>query len=750
MGYFNDSAISFGSDGSARVNLSHSENRGAGSGNGNSGNNGTSGGNEARHEMFIHNGQMGYWEYREVVGSDHEHTAKTFIPVGPSEAEKKAAASELAKETQKAEAASREFALKISAAAATAELQRQNAVSQATLAGQFQSVQESQKKLDVAIQEATKLRVVSENSLNDARNKRQAASSALITATRAEQAWKEMAQKIESKRPRGKSIIAKNGVLGFEERRTRETAEHPVTYLAFVSIEITVAQRDAVQADATNKRSIANRLAAEANVSEQASLLATVNYNNAETRRLSASAALVASQQAASRAAEAERQRQLAEAAAALAAEEKRLADEAVKAAEEARDKAEREKLRQLRQAAADKLKSSDVQSVRGLPASMAPASFPLMWAVASAGGVSLDRGVAASVWPRISATLAELRSIATVGAVGPVAAVIAGLLYSEEVGAGSDIVPGRDISSLMPADVFALPEREVLEASADTGASVSMSIRGRMVTRANGVLETQFVRTPVAGEVQVVRAVLDTETGYWGYTLPALPGIPSRHILVSPSDAPGSEGPLGLAGPVPLTETIIHTGGQAELPSQPTVLISPQLGEIDFRDLILIFPEESGLKPLYVMQSSPYGETSEKGKYSGRPYNPDQAGGPVENLDWSTAVIEQDGLEMVKMHTGRFGNTAGNQVMIDRLEKILRGDLQITDTDKRFYTHEIRELERYRNLGIGDGEIPHNRAIVWNNTHTATLEDYKINERTDPLYTPEAEEAFFKEEEGK
>ena len=44
---------------------------------------------------------------------------------------------------------------------------------------------------------------------------------------------------------------------------------------------------------------------------------------------------------------------------------------------------------------------------------------------------------------------------------------------------------------------------------------------------------------------------------------------------------------------------------------------------------------------------------------------------------------------------------------MIERLEKIIKGEMKPTDTDKRFYTHEIRELERYRNLGIKDGEVP-------------------------------------------
>jgi hypothetical protein len=63
---------------------------------------------------------------------------------------------------------------------------------------------------------------------------------------------------------------------------------------------------------------------------------------------------------------------------------------------------------------------------------------------------------------------------------------------------------------------------------------------------------------------------------------------------------------------------------------------------------------------------------------------------------------------------------------MIDRLEKILQGTLQTTDIDKRFFTHEIRELERFRALGIADKILPTDRGEAWNNTHAATLEDYQ------------------------
>ncbi|MNN80646.1 hypothetical protein D3C81_1973990 [compost metagenome] len=79
---------------------------------------------------------------------------------------------------------------------------------------------------------------------------------------------------------------------------------------------------------------------------------------------------------------------------------------------------------------------------------------------------------------------------------------------------------------------------------------------------------------------------------------------------------------------------------------------------------------------------------------------------------------------------------------MIDRLEKILQGISQATDTDKRFYTHETRELERFRALGIPDKIRPSDVGEVWNNTHTATLEDYQLTSEPELLYTPEAMEA--------
>jgi len=159
----------------------------------------------------------------------------------------------------------------------------------------------------------------------------------------------------------------------------------------------------------------------------------------------------------------------------------------------------------------------------------------------------------------------------------------------------------------------------------------------------------------------------------------------------------------------------------------------------------VLVFPADSGMPPIYVYFSKPYGETTEKGRYSGREFDPDKAGGEILDLDWRTAEITQEGIKKVKIHSARFGYSADNAVMIERLEKIVRGELTVTDIDKRFYTHEIRELERYRNPGISDNQQmenkPEHRAI-WNNTHTATLEDYQIYEKQQTFFTKEAEPA--------
>lgn len=233
---------------------------------------------------------------------------------------------------------------------------------------------------------------------------------------------------------------------------------------------------------------------------------------------------------------------------------------------------------------------------------------------------------------------------------------------------------------------------------------------------------------------------------------------VPVRPLVMdkegnSYTSIPSSDFPIRLSFP-------IHTenGSSTTTPSDP-ILSDPYEGvnlrpawieatplpayePPNYKDCIYCFPPESGLPPLYVVFNSPYPDATTIGTYSGRAYNPDKAGGPIERLDWREVKITATGIELVKLHTSRFGPSDANDIMINRLEKILQGKLQETDTDKRFYTHEIRELERFRTLEIPDKIRPNDDGEAWNNTHAATLEDYQLTSELELLYTPEAIEA--------
>ncbi|HBO6865386.1 TPA: pyocin killing protein [Pseudomonas aeruginosa] len=368
--------------------------------------------------------------------------------------------------------------------------------------------------------------------------------------------------------------------------------------------------------------------------------------------------------------------------------------------------------------------------------------------------------GTAALELAQLGASLANavnrVTQVVTAGPGAYVATFAVLTLYSDQAGKDSDKVPdGVRTALALEASTLGLSPDADLKSAAEAGGTVDMPVRLTSRTEEDqdnksqiAVVVTNAVPTPQG--VPVRAATFNPATGRYEVTVPAKSTVPDAPPLIltwTPANPPGSQNPSSttpvVPQPVPVYEGATITSVQAEPESYPGVPLS-------LDDLIVSFPADSGIKPIYVMFNSPYGETNARGKYSGRDYNTEKAGGPILDLDWRTAKIDRAGVDKVKLHTGRFGESPENKVMIDRLERILKGELQITDTDKRFYTHEIRELERYRNLGIKDREIPENYDEVWNNTHSATLEDYKIDERTQPLYTPEADEAYFKSQEGK
>ncbi len=128
-------------------------------------------------------------------------------------------------------------------------------------------------------------------------------------------------------------------------------------------------------------------------------------------------------------------------------------------------------------------------------------------------------------------------------------------------------------------------------------------------------------------------------------------------------------------------------------------------------------------------------------GRFSGREFNPAQAGGLLRKLSTHGVKITNRGIDSVVQHVSRFGPDAANEYMIKRLRDIVTGKIPVTQVDLNFYTHELREFVRYRHLGWknkqpDDAEFAYE---LWNNTHTATLEEYQLSEQLDDLYHPKA-----------
>jgi hypothetical protein len=130
------------------------------------------------------------------------------------------------------------------------------------------------------------------------------------------------------------------------------------------------------------------------------------------------------------------------------------------------------------------------------------------------------------------------------------------------------------------------------------------------------------------------------------------------------------------------------------------------------------------------------------RGTSSGREHNADAAGGPIQQLDARTAVIDRKGVADVAAHLERFVAEgvleAPERGMLSRLSAIAADEMEPTRYDLNFYTHEQREAERYEQLGYGsEADLGASDMYdVWNNVHTAALEDYGISDRD--LYHPD------------
>jgi len=134
---------------------------------------------------------------------------------------------------------------------------------------------------------------------------------------------------------------------------------------------------------------------------------------------------------------------------------------------------------------------------------------------------------------------------------------------------------------------------------------------------------------------------------------------------------------------------------------------------------------------------------TGARGLSSGRPdFDPDAAGGPIQSLSTEGVQIDEEGVQQVAAHLQRFVLEGGElefpeQTMLSRLSSIASGDLEPSEFDLNFYTHELDEAGRFAALGYGGESYlgGADTAEVWNNAHTAALEDYGIDDAS--LFIP-------------
>ena len=223
----------------------------------------------------------------------------------------------------------------------------------------------------------------------------------------------------------------------------------------------------------------------------------------------------------------------------------------------------------------------------------VAAAAVPV--AAMSAGNTVATRAAVTTmtqVWGQVTLTEGTLAASTTV----PLLGVLVSALYSPAVGEGSDKVPGRDEHWL----------EDTLRQKGWAGETATTRVRFFWRPDIHGNMQVYGVHTgegtPYEG-VRVANMVWKPEQSRYEFT-PA-PGVDAPKITWTPANPEGSE-------PISQTETPV-----API-DQPTILVHPipdgteetttppfpMPDERDFNDWILVFPADSGIKPIYVYLS--------------------------------------------------------------------------------------------------------------------------------------------------
>ncbi len=234
------------------------------------------------------------------------------------------------------------------------------------------------------------------------------------------------------------------------------------------------------------------------------------------------------------------------------------------------------------------------------------PANGSVVATAAGRGLIQVAQG-AASLAQAISDAIAVLgRVLASAPSV--MAVGFASLTYSSRTAEQwQDQTPDSVRYALgMDANKLGLPSSVNLKAVAKAGGTVDLPMRLTNETRGNtttlSVVSTDGVSVPKA--VPVRMAAYNTATGLYEVTVPStVAEAPPLILTWTPVSPPGNQNPSSttpvVPKPVPVYEGATLTPVKATPETYPGVITLPE-------DLIIGFPADSGIKPIYVMFRDP------------------------------------------------------------------------------------------------------------------------------------------------
>lgn len=244
-----------------------------------------------------------------------------------------------------------------------------------------------------------------------------------------------------------------------------------------------------------------------------------------------------------------------------------------------------------------------------------------------SSTAIRLPSSAASAILDSLRVGLLTVKAAAAALISGPVLVGFAALLMPSRLG------NGERFSMSVPLAELSSESAQTLRETADRQGTLELPV-GLGVRRLGAGAEI-FVATSddfhIRSSVLVLNAAYDLLNDVYEV---ALPDSPTDFLTWTPAISPGDS---STESPMLDTDSPAYTGAPI-VPIEGRLDLNPILVE-GWERFIIVFPDDSGIAPLYVVFSSPYGGV-EDGEHSGRDFNPEETGLPVTSSDWAPSII--------------------------------------------------------------------------------------------------------------